>query len=138
MVKRTSTVLFCSEYTPMAQKSRMAGNMNRYGTFRILIHIPMSGRLSTSSITFPIHIEQISPQKSAGFADITCGPGWMLWIIIAATISAMVALAGRPSTSMGMKEVCAAALFADSGLATPAIAPFPNRSGVFETFFSKA
>ena len=62
----------------------------------------------------------------------------MLWIIIAPTMSAMVALAGSPSTRSGMKDVWAAALLADSGLATPAMVPVPNFSGVFETRFSKA
>jgi hypothetical protein len=36
----------------------------------------------------------------------------------------------------GMNEVCAAALFADSGAATPSIAPLPKRDGSFATFFS--
>ena len=35
-----------------------------------------------------------------------------------------------------MKEVCAPALFADSGPATPSIAPRPNRLGSFAIFFS--
>jgi len=37
---------------------------------------------------------------------------------------------------MGMNEVWAPALLADSGPATPSIAPLPNCSGWLETFFS--
>ena len=60
---------------------------------------------------------------------ITCGPGVMPWIIKAPSISAMVALPGMPSVSVGMKEVCAAALLATSGAATPSIAPLPKPEG---------
>src|ERR671938_1672099 len=51
-------------------------------------------------------------------------------------MSAMVALAGMPSVSVGMNLHCASALFADSGPATPSIAPRPKRDGSFATFFS--
>ena len=78
----------------------------------------------------------IRPQKSCGFAVITCGPGWMPWIIIAPTISAITALGGMPSVSSGMNEVCAPALLALSGPATPSIAPLPNCDGSFAIFFS--
>src|SRR5690554_275759 len=43
-----------------------------------------------------------------------------------------------PSVKVGTKAVIAAALFADSGLATPSIAPLPKRSGCLDTFFSTA
>ena len=62
----------------------------------------------------------------------------MPWIISAPMISAMTALDGMPKVSMGMNEVCAPALLADSGPATPSIAPVPNRSGCCEIFFSSA
>ena len=78
----------------------------------------------------------IIPQKSSGWLVITCGPGWMPWIIIAPTISAITGLVGRPSVSIGMNEVCAPALFADSGPATPSIAPLPKRDGSFAMRFS--
>ena len=35
---------------------------------------------------------------------MTPGPGWMLWIIMAPIISAITAVAGMPSVSMGMNE----------------------------------
>ena len=66
----------------------------------------------------------------------TFGPGAIPWMIIAPIIIAMTGFAGMPKVSMGMNEVCAAALLADLGAATPSIAPLPKRSGVFETFFS--
>ena len=49
---------------------------------------------------------------------------------------AVVAEPGMPSVSIGTIAAVAAALLADSGPATPSIAPRPNSSGCFETFFS--
>ena len=60
----------------------------------------------------------------------------MPWMIMAPTISAMTALDGMPSVSIGMNEVWAAALLAASGAATPSTAPLPNWPGFFEIFFS--
>ena len=57
-------------------------------------------------------------------------------MIRAPTISAITALAGMPRVSSGMKEVWEAALFADSGPATPSIAPWPNMCRPLETFRS--
>ena len=98
--------------------------------------MPISGRFSTTSIRLPTHIDAISPQKSDGLDVITCGPGWMLWIVMAPTISAITAFSGMPSVSSGMNDVCAPALFADSGPATPWIAPLPNSLGSSAIFFS--
>lgn len=56
--------------------------------------------------------------------------------VMAPTIKAMTALVGMPKVSMGMNDVCAPALLAASGAATPSMAPLPNASGVFESFFS--
>ena len=98
--------------------------------------MPIIGRLMTTSIRLPIHIEAIMPQNSSGFLVMTSGPGWMPWMIMAPTISAMTALDGMPSVSIGMNEVWAAALLAASGEATPSTAPLPKISGVFEIFFS--
>src|SRR4051794_20841022 len=98
--------------------------------------MPISGRFSTTSIALPTHIDAIRPQKSWGFDVMTCGPGWMLWIIIAPTIIAMTAFSGMPSVNSGMNDVCAPALFAASGPATPWIAPLPNCDGSFASFFS--
>jgi hypothetical protein len=57
-------------------------------------------------------------------------------MIIAAIIMAIRGLLGMPSVSIGMNDVWAPALLALSGPATPAIAPWPKRSGCFDTFFS--
>src|SRR6188472_2300122 len=121
----------------MQQNSVIAGKRKRYGTVSSLIHMPISGRLRTTSIALPTHIEAIRPQNSCGFDVITCGPGWMPLIVIAPTISAITALGGMPSVSIGMNDVCAPALFADSGPATPWIAPLPKGTrGLRTSFFS--
>ena len=101
----------------------MAGNSRRYGTDNSLIHMPIKGRFKITSIKLPIHIEAIKPQNNSGLLVITWGPGWMLWMVMAPTISAITALGGMPKVSKGMKEVCAPALLADSGDATPRILP---------------
>ena len=56
-------------------------------------------------------------------------PGAMPWISIAPIISAITGLDGMPSVSSGMNDVCAPALLADSGAATPSTAPLPNSPG---------
>ena len=53
------------------------------------------------SIRLPIHIEAITPQNSSGCLVITCGPGWMPWIISAPIIRAISGLDGMPSVSIG-------------------------------------
>ena len=98
--------------------------------------MPISGRLSTISIRLPIHMLTIMPQNRPGFCSMTWGPGTMPWIIMPPIIIAITALEGMPSVSMGMNEVCAAALLAASGAATPSIMPVPNFSGVRESLFS--
>ena len=96
----------------------------------------MSGRFRTSSIALPRYMLVTVPQKSSGFFSIIMGPGVIPWIISAPSRMPMTALAGMPSVSSGMKAACAAALLAASGAATPAIAPWPNCSGVLEMRFS--
>jgi hypothetical protein len=51
-------------------------------------------------------------------------------------MTAAVAEVGRPNASSGTSAPAAFALFAAYGPATPSIAPFPNSSGCFESFFS--
>src|SRR6266581_538755 len=103
----------------MQQNTMIAGNKKRYGIVSSLIQMPISGMLRITSIRLPTHIDAISPQNSCGLLVITCGPGWMLWMVMAPTISAITALGGMPSVSSGMNDVCAAALLALSGAATP-------------------
>ena len=57
-------------------------------------------------------------------------------MVSAPIISAITALPGMPSVSIGMNDACAPALLADSGPATPSIAPLPNRDGSRASFFS--
>ncbi len=86
--------------------------------------------------TLPIHIEAMMPQKSAGCVLMTLGPGVMPCRMKAPTISAITGWAGMPSVRSGMNEVCAAALLALSGPATPWIAPWPNSALLDARFFS--
>ncbi len=72
------------------------------------------------------------PQNSSGCSWISIGPGEMPWIMMAAIITAVTGLVGIPSASIGTNAPVAAALFADSGPATPSIAPLPKRSGCFD------
>ncbi len=67
--------------------------------------MPMSGRFRMTRNRLPIHMEAIRPQNREGLLSITCGPGWMLWIVRAPIMRAMTAFEGRPSVSIGMKEV---------------------------------
>ena len=98
--------------------------------------MPISGRLMTSSIRLPIHIEATMPQNRLGRSVITCGPGWIPWMVMAPIMSAITALPGMPNVSIGMNEVWAPALLADSGPATPSTAPWPKRDGSRAAFFS--
>src|SRR5436190_7812280 len=120
----------------MQQNNRMAGARKRYGTVSSFTHMPIIGRLMMTSMKLPIHIEAIMPQNRSGFLVMTSGPGWMPWMIMAPTISAITALDGMPRVSIGMNEVCAAALLAASGAATPSTAPLPKIWGVLWIFFS--
>ena len=52
------------------------------------------------------------------------------------SITAAVALVGRPSDSIGTNVPAAEALLAASGPATPSMAPLPNSSGCLDSFFS--
>ena len=96
----------------------------------IFTQMPISGRFRSTSIRFPTHIETMRPQNSAGSSLMTFGPGVIPWMMKAPTISAITGCAGRPRVSSGMNEVWAAALLADSGAATPSMAPCPNVSGL--------
>jgi hypothetical protein len=77
----------------------------------------------------------VTPAATTSY--IVRGPGTMPWMVMAPTISAITAFGGMPSVRSGIKAVCAAALLALSGAATPWMMPVPNFSGVLEIFFSK-
>src|SRR5262245_11867376 len=78
------------------------------------------------------------PQTRSGRFWNSSGPGWIPYITNAPSITAVVPDPGTPSASSGTIAPAVAALFADSGPATPSIAPWPNRSGVRESRFSVA
>ncbi|GAB3960102.1 hypothetical protein GCM10027614_81040 [Micromonospora vulcania] len=126
------------EYVPIAANRMIIGNNTWYGMRSMRTQSPMSGRFSSRSSTLPIHIDAIRPQNSAGSSSMTFGPGVMPCTMNAPTISAITGWAGSPRVSSGMNDVCAAALLADSGPATPSIAPRPNSCGRLEIRFSTA
>ena len=95
--------------------------------------MPTSGKLSASNIRLPTYIDATKPQKMLGCSFTNVGPGGTPWIISAAISTAVIGPVGRPSASIGTKAPVEAALFADSGPATPATAPLPNSSGCLET-----
>ncbi|MNC87828.1 hypothetical protein D3C83_35880 [compost metagenome] len=68
---------------------------------------------------------------------MSSGPGDMPWTMMAAIITAVTGLVGMPSAIIGTNAPVAAELFADSGPATPSIAPFPKRSGSLDRRRSK-
>ncbi len=120
----------------MMQNRIIIGKIIRYGIFSTLTHIPIRGRFKTSSMTFPIYMEATMPQNTSGCSAMSMGPGRTPWIMRAANSRATVAFIGIPRDSRGMRAPPAAALFAASGPATPAISPVPNRSGCLERRFS--
>ena len=95
-------------------------------------NMPTSGRLSASSMRLPTYMEATKPQNTSGCSFTSVGPGATPWIISAAISTAVIGPVGRPSASIGTKAPVEAALFADSGPATPATAPLPNCSGCLE------
>ena len=86
----------------------------------------------------PIQKLAIRPQKMSGCSVMSCGPGWMPLMMRAPRISAITASPGMPSDIVGMKSTWVFECEEASGLATPAIMPWPNFSGVFEILRSIA
>jgi hypothetical protein len=78
----------------------------------------------------------IRPQTRSGRVWNSSGPGWMPYMTKAARMIAVELDPGTPSVKSGTMAPVEAALLADSGPATPSIAPLPKRSGVLETRFS--
>ena len=100
--------------------------------------MPTRGRLSRRSTTFPTYMLAISPQKIAGCSLMNSGPGVIPWTMSAASRTAGIGPVGTPRASMGTRAPSLAALLADSGPATPSMAPLPNRSGCLESRRSTA
>ncbi len=78
----------------------------------------------------------MTPQIRSPLVLNMSGPGRMPNMMRAPSMSAVVPEPGMPKANIGTMFPETAALFADSGPATPSMAPWPKRSGVLETFFS--
>nr|WP_231974356.1 hypothetical protein [Pseudonocardia sp. HH130630-07] len=109
----------------------------RNGTLARLANAGMQKMLTSSSITLPRYMLAIRPQAKSGFCSISSGPGCRPHMRKPPISTAVDADPGIPSVSSGTMAPEDAALFAASGPARPAIAPFPNRSGRFEIDFSR-
>src|SRR5215831_11632780 len=83
----------------------------------------MSGRFRSRRNTLPMYMLATIPQNKSGRCAMKSGPGWMPWMISAPSNSAVTGLLGMPSDKTGMRLPATAELFADSGPATPSIAP---------------
>ena len=86
----------------------------------------------------PTYMLAISPQKTSGWSWMSSGPGVTPWIINAASITAGTGPVGHARARAAAPGALAAALLADSGPATPSIAPLPKRSGCLESLRSRA
>src|SRR3990167_6520048 len=120
------------------QKTRIAGYRMGYGMRRRFTNRPTSGRFRISSTALPTYMDAMNPQNSSGCCLISSGPGDTPCTIIAASMTAGIGPEGTPSASIGTNAPDVAALFAASGPATPATAPFPNSSGRLESRRSTA
>src|SRR5882672_8450197 len=83
----------------------------------------MNAMLRISSMALATYWEAISPQTKSGFFSNRSGPGRNPHIMSPPSITAVVAEPGMPSVSIGTMAPAEAALFADSGPATPSMAP---------------
>ncbi|OPY92245.1 MAG: hypothetical protein A4E73_01332 [Syntrophaceae bacterium PtaU1.Bin231] len=86
-----------------------------------------------TSITLPIYMLAMRPHTTPGASLNRVGPGCRPNMIKAPIRTAEVPPAGIPRLSIGTKAAPVTALFAVSGPATPAMAPFPNFSGSLES-----
>ena len=84
----------------------------------------------------PTNSEAIRPHTRSGSRSKSSGPGWMPYCWKAASMTAATAVVGRPSVSMETSVPAADAEDADSGPATPSMAPLPNSSRCLESRFS--
>ena len=64
------------------------------------------------------------------------GPGWMPWIVIAPSITAVTASPGMPNAMIVTSEPATLALLDDSEAMMPSGIPVPNFSGRRENFFA--
>ena len=79
-----------------------------------------------------VHAGDHPPEELRVLSLIIMGPGVTPWMSKAPSRIAVGGAKGMPKTKSGIKADWQAALLADSGPATPSIAPCPNSSGCFE------
>ncbi len=130
IIQISKTELF-TVYIPVIQKRMTRGKRILFGILKMLAKRGTNGRLSRRRIKFPIYILAITPQKSSGCWPIIKGPGDTPWMRRAPKRMAVGGAKGIPRTNSGMKADWQAALLADSGPATPSIAPLTKLLGMF-------
>ena len=64
------------------------------------------------------------------------GPGWMPWMVMAPSITAVTASPGMPKAMMVTSEPATLELLDDSEAMMPSGMPVPNRSGCLENFLA--
>ena len=67
---------------------------------------PISGRFKTRSMTFPVYMLVITPQKISGCSFTKSGPGCTPWVRKAPMSTAMTTLGGMPRVSRGTMTPC--------------------------------
>ena len=92
-------------------------------------HMPIRGRLRISRTMFPMYRLAMTVQTKSGFFWKRSGPGCRPYTRSPPRSTASGAEAGMPSARSGMNPAEEVALLADSGEATPSMAPRPKRSG---------
>ncbi len=86
----------------------------------------MSGSIARISMQLPMNMLVTMPQNISGCCAIRVGPGVTPCRRNAPRMSAITTLSGSPKVRSGMNPLQVAAFAADSGAATPPIAPVPN------------
>src|SRR3972149_10605333 len=119
------------------QKMMISGMRMLYGILSARTYMGMKAMLRMSSMTLAMYCEAMSPHTNSGFFSNRSGPGRSPHIMSPPSMMAVVADPGMPSVSMGTMARAEAALLADSGPATPSMAPLPNSAGCRDTFFAR-
>ncbi len=123
-------------YAPTAAKNMIPAYRYGRGMRSSFAHTGASGRLSASSSTMPTNREAIRPHTRSGSRSKSSGPGWMPYCWKAASMTAATAVVGRPRVSIDTRVPAAEADAADSGPATPSMAPLPHSSLCLDRRFS--
>jgi len=135
-ISKRSNSLPLMTYTPTILNMAIKGMSIHFGICNIFASRRTRGRLSTINTRLPINIEAATPQNMSGLSTSMVGPGLTPSVIRAPSITAVVSLPGKPSTSSGINEPTAEELLADSGAATPRRSPLPKLPFSPAIFFS--